>query len=492
MAAVDPHTPVLVGAGQLSWTDRNAATTPLALMVEASRRALRDTRRESELLPKLRSIGVVNGLSWPAPDPGRALAAELGASPSETVTTHISGTSPLDMLREAASRVRDGQLDAALIAGAEAVKSTADGRYAGGPDQPEGTEPDVVLGTDRYPREAAQEGAGLLSPVTCYAMFENAVRAAAGRTADAHEAWLGELWARFGMVAKSNPYAWLDTAPEAQSIVDTHPGNRLVASPYRKLMTANLYVDQAAALVLCSAGTAEAAGVPRERWVFPYASAAANDHWYVGQREHLDRSPAIRAVGRAALRHAGLGIDEIGHLDLYSCFPSAVQIAGRELGIDLRDATREPTVTGGLTFAGGPGSNYVTHALAALTHRLREDPHGIGLCTGVGWYLTKHAATVLSATPPDYPFADFDMQSEVDKLPSRAIETGIDVTAPIETYTVSFAQGNVPETGHLSCLLPDGRRAFAATSEPETLGQLLDGDPIGRTVRLSADGTIQL
>ncbi len=74
-----------------------------------------------------------------------------------------------------------------------------------------------------------------------------------------------------------------------------------------------------------------------------------------------------------------------------------MQIACRELGIDPFGDARPLTVTGGLTFAGGPGNNYVTHSIATLVERLREDPDALGLATAVGWYLTKHAVGIYGA-----------------------------------------------------------------------------------------------
>jgi acetyl-CoA C-acetyltransferase len=66
-----------------------------------------------------------------------------------------------------------------------------------------------------------------------------------------------------------------------------------------------------------------------------HASAAAHDHWFAASRQDLHRSPTIAACVRATLGHAGIGVDDVAHLDLYSCFLSAVQIAAGELGLDL-------------------------------------------------------------------------------------------------------------------------------------------------------------
>lgn len=490
MATLDSRTPVLVGVGQRTPVDRSAPTSPLILMAAAARLALADAG--PSLVDRIESIGITNCLSWPVPDPGRALAAELGATPGETVTTRTSGTSPLDLLRDACVRIQAGDLRVALLAGAETVKALTDGRYCGGPDQPAGTEPTRILGTDRMPTHPGEEAAGLYQPVQYYPLFENALRAAAGRDVDAHRRRLGELWARFATVAKTNPHAWLTSAPDAESIVDMGAGNRPVSFPYPKLMTANLAVDQAAAVLVCSAAAAQQAGVPSQRWVFVHGTAAANDHWHVGERQDLHRSPAINAIGRVLLDHTGLNIADIDHLDLYSCFPSAVQIAAVELGIDLADPTTIPTVTGGLTFAGGPGSNYVLHAIAAMAERLREGRDGAGLCTGVGWYLTKHAAAVLSPRRPAAPFADLDVQSEVDKLPRRAVAEGMTSQATVETYTVSYDYDGAPMTGYVAALLADGRRAFAATKDPAVAARLLAADPIGTPVRLLDGATFEL
>ncbi len=74
----------------------------------------------------------------------------------------------------------------------------------------------------------------------------------------------------------------------------------------------------------------------------------------------------------------------------------------RELGLALDDP-RGLTVTGGMTFAGGPLNNYVLQAMVALTDLLRADPSAIGLSTSVSGMLTKQGLGLWSATPPTEP-----------------------------------------------------------------------------------------
>jgi acetyl-CoA C-acetyltransferase len=253
----------------------------------------------------------------------------------------------------------------------------------------------------------------------------------------------------------------------------------MVAFPYSKLMTANIQVDQGAALLLCSARAAGEAGISPENRVFVHASSAAHDHWFAASRQDLHRSPAIAACARASLDRADVDVDEVAHLDLYSCFPSAVQIAAGELGIDLATDTRPPTVTGGLTFAGGPGSNYVTHSLAAMSERLREDPSAFGFLTGVGWYMTKHANALLSARSPARPYVHTEPQAEVDALPRRKIVAAAEIEGPIESFTVTYERDGTPSRAIASCLRTDGSRALSSSAEPEAIQALLTGEMAG-------------
>jgi len=415
LTEVDPKAPVLVGAGQT--TDRDSAISPLELMVSAARRS-GETPATQKLLAHTQSVAIVDCLSWPVPDPGSLVAEALGLRPAETV--------------------RSGR-----------------GEPPGWPEQPPASAPTRLLGTDRAASHGVELEAGLLAPVHYYPWFENAVQAASGRGVEEHRRHLAELWHGLARVAESNPHAWTVRTPTALQILDPGPGNRMVAFPYTKLMTANIQVNQGAALLLCS------------------ARAAAHDHWFAASRDALHRSPAIAACGRAALNHAGVEIDDIAHLDLYSCFPSAVQIAAAELGVDLADASRPPTVTGGLSFAGGPGSNYVTHAMATTSERLREDPGARGLVTGVGWYMTKHANALLSTSPPLHSYAHLNPQAEVDALPRREIATDAPTEAPIESHTVLYDRDGTPSRSIVSHLLADGRRGLAGGEDEETMHRLI-------------------
>jgi len=236
--------------------------------------------------------------------------------------------------------------------------------------------------------------------------------------------------------------------------------------------------------------------VPEARWVFPLSGADANDHWFISQRAELHRSPAIRLAGTAALDLAGLGIDDVGAVDLYSCFPVVVQMAATELGLAVDDPARPLTLTGGLTFGGGPGNNYTSHGIARAVGALRDAPGTAALVSGLGWYATKHAIGVYASRPPNHegrrPFAWRDLQPEVDALPQCRVDPDATGAVRVETYTVTFDRDGTPERGILACRTPEGTRAWGNLTDADTLAGLCAEEGIGRTGTLGADGALTL
>jgi len=163
----------------------------------------------------------------------------------------------------------------------------------------------------------------------------------------------------------------------------------------------------------------------------------------------------------------GIGADDVAMFDLYSCFPSAVQMGLDALGM-TPDDPRPLTVTGGLPYAGGPGNNYVMHSVATMVQRLRESPGEYGLVTGLGWFSTKHSAGVYSTRLPqgDWRRADPTVdQREVDAMDSPPFVAQAEGDATVETYTVVFNREGEPEQGIVIGRLNSGAgpRFFANT-----------------------------
>ncbi|TME00014.1 MAG: hypothetical protein E6I76_01280 [Chloroflexi bacterium] len=481
----DPRLPVIVGAGQVCQRE-GLSPEPVELLAEAARRAEADAGAAG-LLARLDSIRVVNLLSWRYPDPALLVAGLVGATPGHTAYTHLGGQSPQQLLSRTAADIQAGRADLVLIGGAEAWRTRAAIRRQTGERppwtaQPPELQPTEIIGTELVMGGPVEVEAGLVMPVAVYPLFENALRAAAGRSVGEHGRAIAGLWAGFSTVAEGNPHAALPRRHSAEEIGTPGPDNRMVGFPYPKLMNSNNSVDQAAAILLTSAGTAAALGIPRDRWVFPIASADAEDP-PLSERADMHTSPGLRAAGGAALRLAGVDAGNLAHVDLYSCFPSAVQIAAAELGLPL---DRELTVTGGLTFAGGPWNDYVSHAIATMSGRLRADPGAVGLCSALGGYLGKHAVGVYSTEPPAGGFRHLNVQVELDRAPRRAFAETHEGEVTVETCTVMHDRTGAPERGIAACLLDDGRRTWATTDDPRVMAAMVGDGFIGGRVEVAA------
>jgi acetyl-CoA C-acetyltransferase len=226
---------------------------------------------------------------------------------------------------------------------------------------------------------------------------------------------------------------------------------------------------------------ARALGIPESQWIYPWAGTDAHDHFCVSNRDNLYSSPAIRIAGRRALELAGLTPADLDLVDVYSCFPVAVQVAAAEIGLDVG---KPLTITGGLTFAGGPLNNYVMHSIARAAELLRSQRQARCLITANGGYLTKHAFGVYAATPPEVPFRHQDVQDEVDATPWRDVAVDYTGDATVESYTVMYgAEG--PTIGHLACRMPDGRRTWANCEDPVILAAMTQEEFCGRPVRVA-------
>ena len=471
----DDRTPILVGAGQLTQrdVDPRAAEEPLAMMVACARAAADDAGLRPAALAELDRVAVVNILCWPYGNAPGLVAERLGAHPAEALYSTIGGNTPQSLVADTADAIAAGRVRFALIAGAEAVRTFVRAQRArvqlawtsGGDGSP------AIIGGTRDGTSAYEVAHGVQMPPQVYPLFENAIRAHHEETLDEQRTRLGRLCASFSAVAAENPYAWFRTARTAEEIATPTATNRMIAFPYTKLMNAIIDVDQAAAVLMTSVGTARALGIPPSRWVYPWGTGEAHDHWFLTERVDYHHSPAIRAATRRALDTAGITVDAIGHFDLYSCFPCAVELARDALGI-ANDDPRPLTVTGGLPYFGGPGNNYTTHGIAAMMAALRAAPDSFGLVTGLGWYVTKHAAGIYAAAPPQHPWRRVDPavdQAVVDREPHPALALEASGSAVIETYTVIHDRDGAPMKGLVIGRLGDARRFLAVTPDDRTV-----------------------
>ncbi len=455
-------------------------------MSRSTEEALGDAA-STALRDRIDAVQVISGV-WPYADPGRLVADRIGAATARTCVATMGGNQVYDLVTDTALRIQRGDLDVAVLCGAETLRTRrsdrARGRLTQYLSEREGAAPDEVFGTDKPFTSDAEQAVGLGIVARFYAMAETALRHRSGEGLTEHRERIAALWARASAVAAANPNVWSRRAVSAQEIATESASNRPVASPYLKLMTSNLNVDQGGAIVMTSVASAQAAGVPRDRWIFPWAGVGAADHWYPTNRWAFDESPAMRFSGRRTLELAGSSVDDCDLIDLYSCFPVAVQVAQRELGVD---PARAFTITGGLTFAAGPLNCYCLLPLTRAVALLRESSDRRALLTGNGGSFTKHSTLVLAAEPSGNGFLTDDVQSAVDALPSRPTPTVRAGEVTLETYTVTFDREMRPELAIMAGLDADGTRHWANSTDPVTIAELSTGDHCGRALHLDGE-----
>jgi acetyl-CoA C-acetyltransferase len=493
--------PILVGCGQLTQREKDPAraASPMDLTAGAARQAADDTGAGSALLAALDTIIVIRSFSdtswrFASPfgrykNPPRSLANRLGATSAQRlIYTYAGGNMPQWCVNRLFEMITRGDCEAALIAGGETLATQKAAERAGLKldwSEDAGGEPEI-WGVAKRGWNDMEDRHRMAGAIFSYPMFENGIRGHLGRTIPEHLAATGKLFAHFAAVAKANPLADRRAGYSAEAIATVSADNPFIGFPYTKLMNANAFIDQAAAVVLTSVAKAKALGIPEAKWVYLHGCADAHDHWYVSDRHNFHSSPAMRTVAKEAFAMAEKSLTDMAHIDLYSCFPSAVEIACEEMGIPLDDP-RGLTITGGLPYFGGPGNNYVTHSIAEMMNRVRAAPGSFGLVTANGNYVTKQSAGIYSTTPPERDFAPRDpasYQAVIDADRGPVVAEVAEGPGTIETYTVMHERKG-PAYSILFGRLGDGRRFMANTpADPALLADMTARDYLGAKGRV--------
>ena len=475
-------TPVLVGISHLEqrFQDFASAKEPVELMIDAVKAAAEDAG-SSELL-NATSVRVIKGI-WGYQNPAKAVAQAIGCPNAQTALSPFGGNFVQSVLNVSALDIQSGAHDVIILTGAECGNTQAKAAKAshdlGWAELP-GT-PDLQIGEEKDMRHDAERAIRLGRPIQIYPIMETALRSELGMGIDEHMRHISELWAGFSAVAANNPNAWIRDAKTAEEIRTISTINRPVSFPYPKFLNSNSAVDQAAALILCSEEKAKALGIDREKWIYPWAGSDAQDHFHFSTRDNLHSSPAIRLAGKKCLEMSDMNVDDIDLVDVYSCFPVAVQIASRELGLD----TSKPlTVTGGLTWAGGPLNNYVMHSIVRMAQLLREKPGQKGMITANGGYITKHAFGTYSTDRPEQPFQHANLQDQVDALPKREVVMNNTGQGVVEGYSVMYGPKGL-DKAFVATRLPDGRRAWGTSNDADVLQSMTTEEFVGRPVTLT-------
>lgn len=500
---LDPSTPVLVGVGEASERIDDpgyAARSEAQMAADALRSAFEDSGADvahlaaavdtAAMTRSFEAMGFGTPLGAPTNYPW-AVLRRVGAEPSHVVYDALGGQTPQSLITEMCGRIASGVSEVAVVFGADVTSTT---RHFSRGDGASGDVPDFSETVDAGPVDDRGRGThlvntrenvlhGLTNAPAQYGMLENARRHRLGVDRTTYLRQMAELFAPMSVVAEHNPHSPAPTARTVEEIATRTDRNRPVAEPYLRFLVARDQINQGAACVLTSVGAARRLGIDPSRWVFLHGHADLRERPLL-ERPDLSRSPATVGAVRHALDVAGVTMDDIAVMDLYSCFPVAVWTVADAFDL-AADDPRGLTVTGGLPYFGGAGSNYAMHAVAGVVRRVRDEPGARGLVGANGGQLSKYSVGVYSTTPaPWVPDDSPDIQDALDAAPGSSSVRYAHGPATIEAWTVHHATG----AGICVCRDLQGRRFIANVCDGDTalMGRLLgdDGidDPIGTTV----------
>ncbi len=489
MAEYAANTPVLVGVAaiQQKFDDWQRAMEPVALMEQALRDAAADAGC-SELLGMADEILVPKSL-WSYSDPGRLLAEAFGAHSATTLLAEF-GILQQSLLTRACQRIAKGEAQVVLVAGGEAkYRALCAGKA--GMEAPEtlqiDVEPDITLRPQDEMWSSVESNSGLGMPVGYYAIMDSALRYKQGLSLAQHRDQMATMYAQLSELAADNPDAWSDHAVSAAHIREHSAANRMLAFPYTKLHNSQWNVDQAAGLILCSARVAADLGIERSKWVFPRAFTESNFMSVVASRRDLGASPGFRIAGQVAMELAGVNFSDIRLCELYSCFPSAVRVQLQEFGLN---PLRNVSVTGGMTFGGGPLNNFVFQATVKMAQLLRQNSGEIGLVTAVSGLLTKQACALWSCSPGAGDWACADVTEQVRQMSEVCdLVANYSGKGSVAGYTVLY-QGSDAWRAVAVFDLPDGRRTVAYSEDLALMELMMAQECCGAMYQL-ADGKFE-
>ncbi len=482
---MDPtRTPVIAAVGQV--VEREEIVDAVELASRAAIVALDTAKGLRDRIQRLTMVSVV--FSPVSLNPASQVAERLGLTDVEVEVSTHGGNLPQWLVSRAARDIAAGSLDTTLITGAEATRSARatapDAKLATRPEPlPGDNVADPIVGSDMSGVVSAAEiAARLVKPTEVYALFESARAHSVGRSFEEQRAFLAPLMSRFSQVAAAHPYAWFSQDYTPEEICQVTPQNRLVCEPYTKRMNAFPNVDQGCAIIVTSLARARELGLA-DRSLFVW-SGANNTETAPATRRDLGDAPAMRAASAAALASAGVGADDLDLIDLYSCFPIAVEVGAAALGVSLDDP-RGLTLTGGLPFFGGPGNNYSAHAIATLFEKLPERG-GLGYIGANGGFLSKHSMGVYGCEPPPEGFRLADTSAQQARIDADALAVAAEAEgeASVVAATVVYGRDGRVEAAPLVASLGDGTRVIAQ-AEGRLLGDLAGTNLVGERVRVS-------
>ncbi|AMO72896.1 hypothetical protein [Sphingorhabdus sp. M41] len=413
MALADKKAPVLIGVGETSGRKLKESQglewpSTVDLASDAIREALADSGAAAKLAASIDCLlsirlfhdsGLPHDCGSPENHP-EAVATASGLNPATLLYGDVGGQSPQKHLNKLACQVHDGEYKAVVLSSAENVGTVKRARRSGHKldwSQP-ATRDMIDLKTDQDKMLTAYEWRqGIINMPMAYGIVENARRARLGMDRDSYAQSMAELWEAFAEVSLTREHAQFARKWTAEELLADDHGNYRLNDPYRRWMVAQDAVELGAAVILTTAGHAEELGIAEDKIIYLHSGADASVPLMSHQAD-LSISPAMESAFPKALELAEVEAGDLGPIDIYSCFPVAVSLAMDALGSPDRSLSSY-TLTGGLSFFGGPGNSYSAHGMVALVQALRKDGSKPGMISANGGVINKESVGIYAAQP---------------------------------------------------------------------------------------------
>ena len=386
-----------------------------------------------------------------------------------------------DRINSACNNIITGKIRASLIVGGEArfkkIRALIEDKdYV---ETELNTNPDhYVKAKEDLHIQEEEDSLGLMA-VGYYAILESALRQKKNLTIKKHNQNIGELYSDFSKIAAQNPDGILENAYSCDEITYASKKNPMQAFPYNKLHCTSWNVNQASAMILCSEELADELNIPLNKRLYPLISSETNHMVATIQRPNLIEPVGLKLAAQYILDTCKHNNFYPNTYELYSCFPIAVQMFAEVLELKI---DKPLTVTGGMSFAGGPLNNYMIHSTVKMLDEIRKDSKKIGLVTGVSGMMTKQAFCVWANTPlTDFTSKDVtDQAAQIEEpIPLSRLENGNGV---IIGYTILSKNKDVAEKAVLYVEDTNRERKVLISYDQDIIKSMGEEEWVGKSI----------
>ena len=437
------HRSVVIGVSAIQQKDSfENLDEALLLMDHAVKAALSDSGNRL-VKDHIDEIRIPKGF-WRYRDPGKWIAKnnDFKSTPITYVTK--IGVLQQNLINDACLKIENGEINASIILGGEArykqLRSVIEKKEYSETKLDENPDFYIKAKEDLYGDEELSELGAMA--VGYYAAMETAIRKNDGEKIDDHQNNIASMYEEFSKIASNNKDGWIDNPYSKEEILDNGKKNKMLAYPYKKLHCASWNVNQSAALIICSEELADKLEIDKNKRVYPITSSENNHMIAIQQRPKIFCSLGMKYAANSiskVIERLGITLDAY---DLYSCFPAAIKMFSKSLGLDNEISK---TITGSMAYAGGPLNSFVLHSTVKMIQKIRTSELSHGLVTGVSGMMTKQSFCVWGKKYQEqFIFNDVTDQAELNEIPIE-LSSITEGEGEIIGYTIIEGSESIPK-----------------------------------------------